>query len=328
MLAVVLVTEQVLNVEIKDPFNGTILTFIAYSLFFMILFTLIVIGSRYIKKITKRINEMEKTVKLIAYDEELPKKLEVKNDKQDEIDELGQSINLLIDRLRYKEIELNERINDEKNHIDQISHDINTPLTALRLELFHLSQQYGIEDKNIEVSYDRIDYISKLIKNISVDRKENINYFYTFDNEVNIIEICKKILDKWEYLLKKKNIEIQYEVFDNEVVWLGEKLWYERLFENIIANIYEHSNAKNIKIMIKKTQVFIVDDGSGFNVQDYKNSKGLNIIQNIADRFSLQLSINSNNNGTQVILSNPSHAHDAVYIDQDTGEMTEDNPNE
>ncbi|MFY2153205.1 ATP-binding protein [Mammaliicoccus sciuri] len=304
MLIAVIISEKILNKEIKDPFNGTILTFITYSVFFLILFSLIIIGSRYISKIIKRINQLEDTIKQIAYNEALPEKLKIKNKSRDEIDELGLSINLLIDRLRYKEIELLERTKAEQNHIDQISHDINTPLTALRLELFHLSQQYGIEDENIEVSYERIDYISKLIKNISIDQKENIQYFYTFNHEVDVVRICKKIIDKWQYLIQKQNMNIKLEGVQNQLIWLGEELWFERLFENIISNIYEHSNAKNIKVTIKQNQVSFVDDGIGFKVDNYQDSNGLNIIKNIADRFSLELRINSSNNGTEITVRN------------------------
>ncbi|MGW7869121.1 sensor histidine kinase [Staphylococcus xylosus] len=224
--------------------------------------------------------------------------------QQNQIDELGLSINILIDRLRYKEIELQERINSEQNHISQISHDVNTPLTALRLELFQLSQQYCIEDEDIEISYERIDYISKLIKSISIDRIENINYFYTFNNKVNINEISKKVLEKWRYLLNKKAIDIQFEILDKEVIWLGENLWYERLFENIISNIYEHSDANNIRVIIMNTQVSVKDDGIGFNLVKHKDSNGLSIIHNIAERFSLDLSITSNNEGTNITLCN------------------------
>ena len=304
MLAIILFSEHFFKVEIKDPFNGTILTFITYTLFFMILFGLVLLGSRYIKQITQRINDMEKTVKLIAYEDNLPEKLLVKSHKQDEINQLGLSINLLIDRLRYKEIELQERISNEQNHINQISHDVNTPLTALRLELFQLSQQYRIEDEDIEVSYERIDYISKLIKSISIDRIENINYFYTFNNKVNINKISKRVLEKWGYLLNKKSIDTQFEILDKEVIWLGENLWYERLFENIISNIYEHSNANNIKVIIMNTRVSVKDDGVGFDVIKHKNSNGLSIIQDISERFSLDVSITSNNEGTNITLCN------------------------
>src|SRR5699024_7558147 len=158
-----------------------------------------------------------------------------------------------------------ERINNEENHIKQISHDINTPLTALRLELYQISEQYCIEDKDIEVSYEKINYISQLIKSLSSDRVENINNFYTFNNRVNINKISYKVIEKWRYLLNKKNINIKFEIFDKEVNWLGESLWYERLFENIISNIYEHSNADNIEISIMNTQVSIKDNGRGFN---------------------------------------------------------------
>lgn len=107
-----------------------------------------------------------------------------------------------------------------------------------------------------------------------------------------------------ENLLNKKDIDIQFETVDREVIWLGENLWYERLFENIISNIYEHSNANNIKVFLTNKMISVEDDGKGFNFIQHKNSKGLSIIQNISERFSLKLAITSNDEGTKITLFN------------------------
>ena len=119
-----------------------------------------------------------------------------------------------------------------------------------------------------------------------------------------INKISKRVLEKWGYLLNKKSIDTQFEILDKEVIWLGENLWYERLFENIISNIYEHSNANNIKVIIMNTRVSVKDDGIGFDVIKHKNSNGLSIIQDISERFSLDVSITSNNEGTNITLCN------------------------
>lgn len=75
----------------------------------------------------------------IANSDKLPNKLDIPTHINDEIDEVGQSINILIDRLRYRELEIIENKKQEQNYINQLAHDINTPLTALNLELYQLS---------------------------------------------------------------------------------------------------------------------------------------------------------------------------------------------
>ena len=65
----------------------------------------------------------------IANSDKLPNKLDIPTHINDEIDEVGQSINILIDRLRYRELEIIENKKQEQNYINQLAHDINTPLT-------------------------------------------------------------------------------------------------------------------------------------------------------------------------------------------------------
>ncbi|REI10039.1 sensor histidine kinase [Staphylococcus felis] len=302
MYALVLMSEYVFEIEVRNPFNGTILTLITYSLFFLVLILLVMVGTKYITNIVNRLDKMKRIIETIAFDDELPQKIEVKSGKRDEIDELGLSVNILIDRLLYKELELNKRIRIEQQYMNQMSHDINTPLTALRLELFHLAHEYHIKAEDINVSYERIEYISKLIRNISIDQKDKIQYFYTFNNEVDIQSLCASIISKWQYLFKRQGIEVTYKVLNEQVIWLGEALWYERLFENIISNIYKHSNAKNVCLTLSSSQISFSDDGVGFNPREYQESNGLNIIQNIAERFHLNVEFQSNHHGTTVVL--------------------------
>ena len=73
----------------------------------------------------------------IANSDKLPNKLDIPTHINDEIDEVGQSINILIDRLRYR-VRNHRKQKQEQNYINQLAHDINTPLTALNLELYQL----------------------------------------------------------------------------------------------------------------------------------------------------------------------------------------------
>ena len=101
-------------------------------------------------------------------------------------------------------------------------------------------------------------------------------------------KIAKEL--KQHYLLDSKNILTILNVEGNPIYWLGDQLWYERLFDNIISNIYKHSNSSRITIYLNENYITIQDNGIGFNDMSTK-SKGLTIIKDICERFTLKLNI-------------------------------------
>ena len=110
--------------------------------------------------------------------------------------------------------------------------------------------QYQINDNDIELSYEKINYISNLIK--ALPNKDDISKFYTFNHQVDIQACINTTIDKWHYLLDSKNILTILNVEGNRIYWLGDQLWYERLFDNIISNVYKHSNSSRITIYLNE----------------------------------------------------------------------------
>lgn len=186
----VLCIEIILGHNININFKTSGLTIIFYALFFITLLLLVIVASRYIYNIVAKLNLLDEKLQTIAYNKSLPEKLDLPSSKNDEIDRLGHSINILIDRLRAREIEIEESKTQEQNYINQLSHDINTPLTALNLELYQLALRYKIENKDIALSYEKISYISNLIK--ALPAKDDIAHFYTFNHQVNIYKVIQK----------------------------------------------------------------------------------------------------------------------------------------
>lgn len=301
ILLCILFIEKVIGYPIGLNFKSSGLTIIFYILFFLILITLVMIASRYIYKIVKRLNLLNKKLLDIAHSDQLPNKLELPSHINDEIDEVGQSINVLIDRLRYRELEIIENKKQEQHYINQLAHDINTPLTALNLELYQLGFQYQINDNDIELSYEKINYISKLIQ--ALPDKDDISKYYTFNHKVDILSCVNKTLDKWQYLLNSKQILTILNVEVDCIYWLGDQLWYERLFDNIISNAYKHSKSTRLHISLNHNCITIQDNGIGFNDVAIE-SKGLTIIKDICDRFNLNINIKTNSDGTILSIKN------------------------
>ena len=118
ILLCILFIEKVLGYPIGLNFKSSGLTII-FTSFLLILITLVIIASRYVYKIVNRLRLLNDKLLDIANSDKLPNKLDIPTHINDEIDEVGQSINILIDRLRYRELEIIE--NKSKNKITLIN---------------------------------------------------------------------------------------------------------------------------------------------------------------------------------------------------------------
>lgn len=272
-----------------------------YLIFFCSLFLLVIFGSRFFKRTIERINRIDNAVKIIAQDESFPEKLDTVENSEDEINKLTQSINILIDRLRYKEMLLDEHSKYKREYLKQLSHDINTPLTALNLELYQLSKDYQLPEKEISAVYDKVNYISELVKKVTEAEQFDIYNHYIFKENIVVPELLKKSLMKWKYLLDQKGIIINYEQ-KNNISWQGEELWLERLFDNILSNIYSHSGTKYIDIQIDHF-IMIKDYGIGYPLEEQAPpDSGIGVITEICRRFNIDINITSDSKGTKYSL--------------------------
>lgn len=284
--------------ENVNNFEKKIIIFDNYFLLLLMIVVTILYGANFIKKISINIINIKNTVQTLTYKDNLPHHLKTNSGISSEFNALALSINNLIDRLRYKELTLKKYNSQQENYLKQLSHDINTPLTSLKLEIFQISKEYSINEKNVNDLYKKIDYISTLTSQIKPEQINKINDFYVFKQKINIVPLVENTIQKWQYLFSKKNIKININILHNEVFWIGEELWFERLFDNIISNIYHHSKTPSVNIYLSQ-QIIIEEFGIGYNVNELtKKGSGLSIISEISQLFSIKTDINSNSNGT------------------------------
>ena len=91
---------------------------------------------------------LNKTIRDLASNQNTPSTLEVGS--KDEIGALIQSVNILIERTTYRELELKQQQELQKELLQKLRHDINTPLTAIRLQLFYLEEYYKEQPKLVK----------------------------------------------------------------------------------------------------------------------------------------------------------------------------------
>ncbi|WP_276736292.1 HAMP domain-containing sensor histidine kinase [Bacillus sp. (in: firmicutes)] len=268
--------------------------------FLLSLLLLAFLFSKSIHSLLHKINLLNHTIRHLASDQKVPDKIEVK--RADEIGELIKSVNLLIERTTYRELELKQQEEIKKELLQKLRHDINTPLTALRLQVFYLEGQ--CQDQAVfESLYQQIEYISKLTNEFNLYSAETLESSYIVKEEVRLNELLETAVKKWDYLYSMNGIELHFKPADQDVIWMSNMLWMQRLFDNIFQNTLKHSKAEKMEITIEGGTVSIRDDGIGFDQNENSEGLGLKIIEDICRLLAMTYELQTNESGTGFLFS-------------------------
>ena len=204
----------------------------------------------------------------------------IKTDKDMEI--LNENFNLMIDQLKNQQEKLiiNERHEAWENLARKLAHEIKNPLTPIQLTIDRLKNKYS-EMISLKEKENFIEYLKIIIKQIK--QIENlVNEFSDFARmpkpilkNNDLIIILKENIQ----LLKEldKDIEINFNYKDNEVIFNCDNEQLSRVFLNLIKNSIESIQEKyidnrnfNRKIDIEISnksdyiEFSIIDNGKGF----------------------------------------------------------------
>lgn len=265
-------------------------------LFFVSLLLLAFIFSKSINSLLNKINLLNKTIKELASNEKVPSKIDVQSG--DELGELIRSVNLLIERTTYRELELKQQEELKKELLNKLRHDINTPLTAIRLQLFYLEEQSHEQRPVIQSLYQQIEYIAELTNELNLHSTDTLEHSYIVYGVVNIHELLENMVKKWDYLYSIHDIKLVFNSVNQDLNWTSNGLWLQRLFDNIFQNTLKHSNATKLEITIKGSTVTLKDNGIGFDTYHKSAGLGLKIINDIAKALQLDYTLQSNEEGT------------------------------
>lgn len=280
----------------RIPFHESFAYPTMMAAFCLSFFLLSFLFSKSIHSLLRKVNKLNETVRNLASSEQLPSKLEIS--KKDEIGELIQSVNLLIDRTAYKELELRQQEEMKKELLQKLQHDINTPLTALRLQLFYLESQYPDQDPLFESLYKQIHYISELTTGLNVQSGETLEDSYLLTHDIVVSDLLHSMVTKWSYLYNVQGVEIVYHANHHSLIWTSNELWLQRLFDNVFQNTLKHSKAAKLEVKIENQVVSLCDNGAGFDDSQAQNGLGLKIIHDVAQLLHLDYDLRSNQNGT------------------------------
>ena len=214
-------------------------------------------------------------------------------DADDEINNLGKSINTMSDKLektikqlRNTNIELEKDI-EEKSKIDEmrksfisdVSHELKTPIALIQGYSEGLLENVNTDEENrrfyAEVILDETNKMDRLVKQLLELMKLEYGKREFNDTVFNIVELEQEIIKKSKVMLEEKKVQM---IFDNskEINVVADDFYIEQVitnyFTNAIKNVQER-NSKNIikienEVDIEKNKVRVKVFNTGDNIKD------------------------------------------------------------
>ncbi len=243
------------------------------------------------------------------------------NGSDDELDELGNSINLMSDKLEHTINELRENNDElerdikEKSKIDEmrtqfisdVSHELKTPIALIQGYAEGLIENVNTDEESrkfySEVILDEANKMDKLVKQL-LDLLRLEYGKREFNNKVfDIVALIKEVLRNCDVMIKEQNIKLEFECNEiNEV--FADDFYIEQVVTNYITNAIKYSEEINGKRLIK-INVIPKDDGF-IRVSVYNTCKHLSEqdMKSIWGRFyKIDTSRNRENGGTGIGLA-------------------------
>ena len=240
----------------------------------------------------------------------------------DEINNLGKSINLMSDKLektikqlRSTNIELEKDI-EEKSQIDEmrksfisdVSHELKTPIALIQGYSEGLLENVNSDEESrkfyAEVILDETNKMDKLVKQLLELMKLEYGKREFNDTEFNIVELEKEVVRKSKVMLEERNVEVEFETED-EINVTADDFYIEQVISNYLTNAIKHVKEVDGKKIIRITNKINKKNNkvriSVFNTGDKIVEENINRIWN---RFyKIDESRNRNDGGTGIGLS-------------------------
>ncbi len=197
-------------------------------------------------------------------------------DADDEINNLGKSINLMSDKLertikqlRETNIELEKDIEEKskldemrKSFISDVSHELKTPIALIQGYSEGLLENVNSDEESrkfyAEVILDETNKMDKLVKQLLELMKLEYGRREFSDDTFNIVEVEKEVIRKSQMMLDEKKVEVKLETPD-EINVIADDFYIEQVISNYFTNAIKHVEEVNGKKLIKIENVVDVE---------------------------------------------------------------------
>ena len=197
----------------------------------------------------------------------------VVTDDNDEINELGESINMMSDKLERtinqlrstnieleKDIEKKSKIDEmRKSFISDVSHELKTPIALIQGYSEGLLENVNTDSENrqfyAEVIQDESNKMDKLVKQLLELTKLEYEKREFNNREFNIVELEKEIVRSSKVMLEERKTEVIFETEDKINVF-ADDFYTSQIITNYLTNAIKHveniDGEKYIKITNKE----------------------------------------------------------------------------
>ncbi len=251
------------------------------------------------KKFTKPITELSNIANKMS-NLDFSQKYRIK-DSEDEIDNLGKSINKMSDKLEEtitklqknnseleKDIEEKSKIDEmRKQFISDVSHELKTPISLIQGYSEGLIENVNSDEESrkfyAEVIQDEANKMDKMVKELLELMKLEYGAKKFNDELFNITELINEELRKYTVLLNENNIETKFDLKEPVYVY-ADSNFVEQIvnnyLSNAIKNVEEINKEKYIKISFK-----IIEDKIRISVFNTGKNISKENMQRIWNRF-------------------------------------------
>lgn len=212
---------------------------------------------------------------------------------RDEIGELGNSINVLAEKLEQTISDLKSANNElqmdierktqademRKEFLSNVTHELKTPIALIQ------GYAEGLKDNINESSEDREFYCDVIIDeagkmNEMVKKLLTLNHleFGTTPLEFsrfNLTEVVRAVLNSTEILARQKQVTVHFEQTEPVYVWADEYM-IEEVLTNYIGNAFHHvagANLIEVKIIPKENHVRVAVFNTGSQIPEEELDK-------------------------------------------------------
>lgn len=211
----------------------------------------------------------------------------------EEIDTLGNSMNVLSERLKNTIGELKSANNnlkkdiEEKTQIDEmrkdfianVSHELKTPIALVQGYAEGLTEGMAEEkesrDYYCEVIMDEANKMNTMVKQLLTLTALEFGSEETSMERFNLTELIQGVLSSMRLLLEQKEIPVEFDKESSVYVW-GDEFKIEEVVTNYLNNAVNHAEGeRRIRISLEQTaqevRVSVFNTGSRIPEQDLAN---------------------------------------------------------
>ena len=247
----------------------------------------LIISDRYTKPILELNNIARRMANL-----DFSKKYQEKQ-TDDEINNLGKSINIVSEKLEKtikelrktnieleKDIEQKSRIDDmRKQFISDVSHELKTPIALIQGYAEGLAENVTADEESrkfyVEVIQDEANRMDKLVKQLLELMKIEYGKRDFNNTRFDITELIGEVIRKTEVMRENQNIEVKYNQEEPVYVY-ADDFFIEQVVTNYITNAIKHveevNGNKYMEIKVEKydtvVRVKVYNTGTKISEED------------------------------------------------------------